>query len=202
MSPHLFAVAQRAYWGLLAQRQDQAIVALGRSNTGKTTACQNILEYLVATAGSVDNRVTGRPCSGQPCPAAFKSQREGGREGHACILHCFGFPVEKIQAMFTVLRAFGTVSTGPNRASTRFSMVMALDFSASGHVTAAHLQVRGLTGTGWGVSGAQQPLPSDILNGGPLTVPGGEGHLQLIRSPLPLSCPDDAARKSPGGAAA
>ncbi|XP_060537758.1 unconventional myosin-XVIIIb-like isoform X3 [Pantherophis guttatus] len=106
MSPHLFAVAQRAYWGLLAQRQDQAIVALGRSNTGKTTACQNILEYLVATAGSVDSRVT----------------------------------VEKIQAMFTVLRAFGTVSTGPNRASTRFSMVMALDFSASGHVTAAHLQ--------------------------------------------------------------
>ncbi|XP_026541266.1 unconventional myosin-XVIIIb [Notechis scutatus] len=106
MSPHIFAVAQRAYWGMLAQRQDQAIVALGRSNTGKTTACQNILEYLVATAGSVDNRVT----------------------------------VEKIQAVFTVLRAFGTVSAGPNRASTRFSMVLALDFSASGHVTAAHLQ--------------------------------------------------------------
>ncbi|ETE66062.1 hypothetical protein L345_08161, partial [Ophiophagus hannah] len=106
MSPHIFAVAQRAYWGMLAQRQDQAIVALGRSNTGKTTACQNILEYLVATAGSVDNRVK----------------------------------VEKIQAMFTVLRAFGTVSAGPNRASTRFSMVLALDFSASGHVTAAHLQ--------------------------------------------------------------
>ncbi|XP_058014464.1 unconventional myosin-XVIIIb [Ahaetulla prasina] len=106
MSPHLFAVAQRAYWSLLAQRQDQAIVALGRSNTGKTTACQDILEYLVATAGSLDNRVT----------------------------------VEKIQAMFTVLRAFGTVSAGPNGASTRFSMVMALDFSASGRVTAAHLQ--------------------------------------------------------------
>uniref|UniRef100_A0A8C6XM18 Myosin XVIIIB n=1 Tax=Naja naja TaxID=35670 RepID=A0A8C6XM18_NAJNA len=106
MSPHIFAVAQRAYWGMLAQRQDQTIMALGRSNTGKTTACQNILEYLVATAGSVDNRVT----------------------------------VEKIQAVFTVLRAFGTVSAGPNRTSTRFSMVLALDFTASGHVTAAHLQ--------------------------------------------------------------
>uniref|UniRef100_A0A8C6XLM2 Myosin XVIIIB n=1 Tax=Naja naja TaxID=35670 RepID=A0A8C6XLM2_NAJNA len=105
MSPHIFAVAQRAYWGMLAQRQDQTIMALGRSNTGKTTACQNILEYLVATAGS-----------------------------------CFGFAVEKIQAVFTVLRAFGTVSAGPNRTSTRFSMVLALDFTASGHVTAAHLQ--------------------------------------------------------------
>ncbi|KAM3826243.1 unconventional myosin-XVIIIb [Vipera latastei] len=106
MSPHIFAVAHRAYWRMLMQRQDQAIVPLGRSNTGKTAACQSILEYLVATAGSVDNRVT----------------------------------VEKIQAMFTVLRAFGTVPAGPNGASTRFSMVMALDFSASGHVTAAHLQ--------------------------------------------------------------
>lgn len=77
MSPHLFAVAQRAYWGLLAQRQDQAIVALGRSNTGKTTACQNILEYLVATAGSVANRVTGRPCSGQPPPSSLQIP-EGG----------------------------------------------------------------------------------------------------------------------------
>ncbi|XP_015671254.1 unconventional myosin-XVIIIb [Protobothrops mucrosquamatus] len=106
MSPHIFAVAHRAYWRMLMQRQDQAIVPLGRSNTGKTAACQSILEYLVATAGSVDNRVT----------------------------------VEKIQAVFTVLRAFGTVPAGPNGASTRFSMVMALDFSASGHVTAAHLQ--------------------------------------------------------------
>ncbi|XP_039218569.1 unconventional myosin-XVIIIb isoform X2 [Crotalus tigris] len=106
MSPHIFAVAHRAYWRMLMQRQDQAIVPLGRSNTGKTAACQSILEYLVATAGSVDNRVT----------------------------------VEKIQAVFTVLRAFGTVPAGPNGASTRFSMVMALDFSASGHVTAVHLQ--------------------------------------------------------------
>ncbi|XP_063171538.1 unconventional myosin-XVIIIb [Candoia aspera] len=106
MSPHIFAMAQRAYWNMLIQRQDQTIVPLGRSNTGKTTSCQNILEYLVATAGSMDNQVT----------------------------------VEKIQAMFTVLRAFGTVSTGLNKASTRFSMVMALDFSATGRVTAAHLQ--------------------------------------------------------------
>ncbi|XP_015744230.1 unconventional myosin-XVIIIb [Python bivittatus] len=106
MSPHIFAVAQRAYWNMLMQRQDQAIVPLGRSHTGKTTYCQSILEYLVGTAGSVDNRVT----------------------------------VEKIQAMFTVLRAFGAVSAGLNKASTRFSMVMALDFSATGRVTAAHLQ--------------------------------------------------------------
>uniref|UniRef100_A0A8C3P058 Myosin XVIIIB n=1 Tax=Cyanoderma ruficeps TaxID=181631 RepID=A0A8C3P058_9PASS len=48
--------------------------------------------------------------------------------------------VEKIQAMFTVLGAFGSVTTGHSSSSTRFSMVLSLDFSATGQVTAAHLQ--------------------------------------------------------------
>ncbi|XP_075754995.1 unconventional myosin-XVIIIb isoform X3 [Pelodiscus sinensis] len=48
--------------------------------------------------------------------------------------------VEKIQAMFTILKAFGTVTTGHNSTSTRFSMAMSLDFNATGRITAAHLQ--------------------------------------------------------------
>uniref|UniRef100_A0A8C8S369 Myosin XVIIIB n=1 Tax=Pelusios castaneus TaxID=367368 RepID=A0A8C8S369_9SAUR len=48
--------------------------------------------------------------------------------------------VEKIQAMFTILKAFGTVTTSHNGTSTRFSMVMSLDFNATGRITAAHLQ--------------------------------------------------------------
>ncbi|NXB98071.1 MY18B protein, partial [Orthonyx spaldingii] len=48
--------------------------------------------------------------------------------------------VEKIQAMFTVLAAFGSVTTRHSSSSTRFSMVLSLDFSATGQVTAAHLQ--------------------------------------------------------------
>lgn len=53
-----------------------------------------------------------------------------------------GFAVEKIQAMFTVLGAFGSVTTSHSSSSTRFSMVLSLDFSATGRITAAHLQVR------------------------------------------------------------
>ncbi|XP_004690910.1 PREDICTED: unconventional myosin-XVIIIb [Condylura cristata] len=47
---------------------------------------------------------------------------------------------ERIQAAFTVLRAFGSVSTSHSRCATRFTMVMSLDFSATGRVTAAQLQ--------------------------------------------------------------
>ncbi|EPY80356.1 myosin-XVIIIb [Camelus ferus] len=48
--------------------------------------------------------------------------------------------VEKIRATFTVLRAFGSVSTSHSRSATRFAMVMSLDFNATGRVTAAQLQ--------------------------------------------------------------
>lgn len=50
--------------------------------------------------------------------------------------------VEKLQAAFTVLQAFGSVSTGHSRRASRFSMVISLDFNATGRVTAAQVQVR------------------------------------------------------------
>ncbi|XP_078410574.1 unconventional myosin-XVIIIb-like [Cetorhinus maximus] len=106
MPPHIYAVAQRAYWNMLIHRKDQSIIPLGLSGAGKTTSCQCALEYIVGTAGSVGTTVT----------------------------------VEKIQAMFTILRAFGTRSTPQNNTTTRFSMVMSLDFSQAGRVSAAHLQ--------------------------------------------------------------
>ncbi|XP_067911647.1 unconventional myosin-XVIIIb-like [Heterodontus francisci] len=106
MPPHIFAVAQRAYWNMLIHRKDQSIIPLGWSGAGKTTSCQCALEYIVGTAGSVGTTVT----------------------------------VEKIQAIFTILRAFGTMSTPQNNTTTRFSMVASLDFNQAGRVNAAHLQ--------------------------------------------------------------
>uniref|UniRef100_A0A2K6RVK5 Myosin XVIIIB n=1 Tax=Rhinopithecus roxellana TaxID=61622 RepID=A0A2K6RVK5_RHIRO len=48
--------------------------------------------------------------------------------------------VEKIRATFTVLWAFGSVSMAHSCSATRFSMVMSLDFNATGRITAAQLQ--------------------------------------------------------------
>lgn len=81
-----------------------------------------------------------------------------------------GFAVEKIQAMFTVLGAFGAVSTEQNSSSTRFSMIFSLDFSAAGRITAAHLQVPQrhcylLS------SGSLGPTPSRALQGDPSPSP-------------------------------
>ncbi|XP_032898955.1 unconventional myosin-XVIIIb [Amblyraja radiata] len=106
MPPHVFGVAQKAYWDMLEHRRDQSIIPLGWSGAGKTTSCQSALEYIVEAAGSASPSVT----------------------------------VEKIQAMFTVLRAFGTVPAPQNNHTTRFSMVASLDFDQMGRVSSAHLQ--------------------------------------------------------------
>ncbi|NWS96516.1 MY18B protein, partial [Mionectes macconnelli] len=134
LPPHISSLAHRAYRNLLMQRQDQAIVPLGRSGAGRTRCCQSALEYLVGTAGSVDGRVS----------------------------------VEKIQAMFTVLAAFGSVTTGHNSSSTRFSMVLSLDFSATGQITAAHLQTLLLERA----RVAQQPDGESSFNVFPLMLAG------------------------------
>ena len=53
MPPHIYSVAQRAYRGMLGTRQDQSLVFIGRSGSGKTTSMRHALQYLSVTAGSV-----------------------------------------------------------------------------------------------------------------------------------------------------
>ncbi|XP_077963548.1 unconventional myosin-XVIIIa isoform X10 [Gasterosteus aculeatus] len=53
-APHIYSVAQVAYRNLLTTRQDQSIVLLGKSGSGKTSNCQHIIQYLVATSGSTN----------------------------------------------------------------------------------------------------------------------------------------------------
>lgn len=66
-APHIYSVAQSAYRNLLTTRQDQSIVLLGRSGSGKTTNCQHLVQYLVCIAGS-----TGKIFSGE-----FVHKRQG-----------------------------------------------------------------------------------------------------------------------------
>uniref|UniRef100_A0A667YGT7 Myosin XVIIIAa n=1 Tax=Myripristis murdjan TaxID=586833 RepID=A0A667YGT7_9TELE len=53
-APHIYSIAQCAYRNLLTTRQDQSIVLLGKSGSGKTTNCQHLVQYLVTIAGSTN----------------------------------------------------------------------------------------------------------------------------------------------------
>ncbi|NWR65157.1 MY18A protein, partial [Bucorvus abyssinicus] len=65
-SPHIYAVAQAAYRSMLMGRQDQAIVLLGASGSGKTTNCQHLIQYLATIAGS-----TGKVFSAEKWQALY-----------------------------------------------------------------------------------------------------------------------------------
>nr|XP_055052508.1 unconventional myosin-XVIIIa isoform X6 [Misgurnus anguillicaudatus] len=105
-APHVYAVAQTAYRNLLTTRQDQSIVLLGKSGSGKTTNCQHLVQYLVSIAGS-----TGKI-----------------------------FTVEKWQAVYTILEAFGNSATSMNTNASRFSQIVSLDFDQAGQVASASIQ--------------------------------------------------------------
>ncbi|XP_063574133.1 unconventional myosin-XVIIIa isoform X2 [Pongo abelii] len=57
MAPHIYAVAQTAYRAMLMSRQDQSIILLGSSGSGKTTSCQHLVQYLATIAGISGNKV-------------------------------------------------------------------------------------------------------------------------------------------------
>ncbi|XP_043283473.1 unconventional myosin-XVIIIa isoform X3 [Venturia canescens] len=107
MPPHIYAMAQSAYRGMLATRRDHSLVFLGRSGAGKTTNFKHALHYLVLAAGTVNKILT----------------------------------IEKLNALFTVLEAFGNSRTHMNSNATRFSQLFSLDFDQSGQIASASLQV-------------------------------------------------------------
>ncbi|XP_030619115.1 unconventional myosin-XVIIIa isoform X4 [Delphinapterus leucas] len=107
MAPHIYAVAQNAYRAMVMSRQDQSIVLLGSSGSGKTTSCQHLVQYLATIAGTSGNKV---------------------------------FSVDKWQALYTLLEAFGNSPTIMNGNATRFSQILSLDFDQAGQVASASIQ--------------------------------------------------------------
>ncbi|XP_072795111.1 unconventional myosin-XVIIIa isoform X6 [Vicugna pacos] len=107
MAPHIYAVVQTAYRAMLMSRQDQSIILLGSSGSGKTTSCQHLVQYLATIAGTSGNKV---------------------------------FSVDKWQALYTLLEAFGNSPTVMNGNATRFSEILSLDFDQAGQVASASIQ--------------------------------------------------------------
>ncbi|XP_071322123.1 unconventional myosin-XVIIIb-like isoform X2 [Trachinotus anak] len=104
--PALAALVKRVYVSLVGTRRDHSVCAVGRSGTGKTTACQAFTLTLLKQAGTTGENIS----------------------------------VERVQAMFTILRSFGCVSSQHSDTSSRFATVFSLDFNHAGQAAAGHLQ--------------------------------------------------------------
>lgn len=144
-APHIYSMAQAAYRNLLTTRQDQSIVLLGKSGSGKTTNCQHIIQYLLTIAGSTNKTFSSR----------FEKDPNPKLKGFwiLCnydvvdislrwiLLFSLSSVAEKWQAVYTVLEAFGNASTCMNGSASRFSHIVSLDFDQAGLVTSASIQV-------------------------------------------------------------
>ncbi|XP_077996224.1 unconventional myosin-XVIIIa-like isoform X2 [Glandiceps talaboti] len=58
MPPHIYAIAQSAYRGMLSSRTDHSILLMGRSGSGKTANVKHVLNYLAHVAGSVNAKIS------------------------------------------------------------------------------------------------------------------------------------------------
>lgn len=58
MPPHIFAVSQQAYQQMLNSRNDQSIIVMGVSGSGKTFSTRYLLRYLASIGQTPNGPVT------------------------------------------------------------------------------------------------------------------------------------------------
>ena len=51
MSPHVYAIAESAYYQMISYKENQCVIISGESGAGKTEAAKRIMQYIAAVAG-------------------------------------------------------------------------------------------------------------------------------------------------------
>merc|ERR1711970_88628 len=101
--PHLWAIAETAYRGMLNNKKDQAMLITGESGAGKTENTKKVITYLAMVA-------TG---------AGKKSEKKVSLE-------------DQIVATNPILESYGNAKTARNDNSSRFGKFIRIHFTASG----------------------------------------------------------------------
>uniref|UniRef100_A0A7S3YTA7 Uncharacterized protein n=1 Tax=Lotharella globosa TaxID=91324 RepID=A0A7S3YTA7_9EUKA len=69
--PHVYAIADNAFQGLIGSKSGQSIVISGESGAGKTVCTKQCMQYLAEVAGSTESNIEQKILSANPILEAF-----------------------------------------------------------------------------------------------------------------------------------
>merc|ERR1712149_11081 len=109
--PHLWAIAEMAYRGMLGNKKNQAMLITGESGAGKTENTKKVITYLAMVA-------TG---------AGKKSEKKVSLE-------------DQIVATNPILESYGNAKTSRNDNSSRFGKFIRIHFNAAGKLAGCDIE--------------------------------------------------------------
>jgi len=130
LPPHIFAIAESAYRGIITDRKSQAIIITGESGAGKTEASKHIMSYLasISTSAMASNNTNVRSKSFVQKKGAYASAS----------LHLTQQQQDQVRNQILksnpLLESFGNAKTVRNNNSSRFGKYMEIFFSLQGTI--------------------------------------------------------------------
>ncbi|XP_033099808.1 unconventional myosin-XVI-like [Anneissia japonica] len=118
LSPHIYAVADRAFQMLVREQKSQCCIISGESGSGKTESCKYFVQHLLWSAQSDENFLNN------------KIQQD---------VHDQRLLSTKILQVNPLLECFGNAQTIMNDNSSRFGKYLEIQFSNNGHVQGAKI---------------------------------------------------------------
>lgn len=106
MSPHVYSIAETAYYNMSAYKENQCVIISGESGAGKTEAAKRIMQYIAAVANQGSSSGPG----------------SGGIENVK----------EMVLATNPLLESFGCAKTLRNNNSSRHGKYLEIEFDSYG----------------------------------------------------------------------
>ncbi|PVU86617.1 hypothetical protein BB560_006635, partial [Smittium megazygosporum] len=116
LEPHLFAIAEDAYQGMVRDSKNQTIIVSGESGAGKTVSAKYIMRYFASAH--------------EESKGTFKNDN-----------NVISFIEQMILATNPVLESFGNAKTTRNDNSSRFGKYLEIEFNGSNNITGAFTRI-------------------------------------------------------------